>query len=190
MKIRTHPSKVECHELQPNRRVNPLVNPPPANPEPGSFRRDGLTTPGPSPSNRVTNRHKVHIQGRAASTGIVSRLGPDIRSARLHVVILRDGPSWLSVVTLIEPTVWLCQRDHLSPHPDQSVTQFGRRPHRIQVRGVFVTWYYVGATCPTAYKFQNVVHAMSWTEPWGLSRPSSQATMLFHPYRQLLVFIF
>ena len=28
--------------------VNPLVDPTPANPEPGSYRRDGLTTPSPS----------------------------------------------------------------------------------------------------------------------------------------------
>ena len=38
------------------------MNPTPANPEPGSYRRDGLTTPGPCPSNGVTNRHKAHIQ--------------------------------------------------------------------------------------------------------------------------------
>jgi len=50
--------------------VNPLVDPTPANPEPGSYRRDGLTTPSPSPSNGVTNRHKAHIQGRAGSRGL------------------------------------------------------------------------------------------------------------------------
>jgi hypothetical protein len=46
----------------------------------------------------------------------------------------RRGYLCLEQGTLIEPSVRLCQRNHLSPDPDQSLTQFGRRPHWISVK--------------------------------------------------------